>query len=393
MKKIISRIIIVLFMILTLQSLLNINSKIFAASTYKTIAGKVGKLKLKAVNDSIENPEDYIIIDPDKLNITFKLRKTKGKYDYNKYEQGFVKIEAKEVKGYIITMQSAFSKDESVIKIKEGYTQICPIKPGNTTVEIGIMYQESGMGMTEARPDSYIININVIDEEEEEKEKKRLEDIEKKRQEAYNTIPDINADANTIQTFLGSDAKNNAGKNLKTVSKETARAWYKTLEKERLPEAYQKSMDLLNDYINDRDITKSLENIADQEKDIENDIKIKIKKIKATLDPGQTRMDYGYFDDALEDIDNYKPGDISDEDASVVESKTGKILAIITNIAMVVAVIVPAVLGVKYMLGSVEERADYKKDMIPYLVGAVLIFGISLVVKIVQQFGNTINSL
>lgn len=80
------------------------------------------------------------------------------------------------------------------------------------------------------------------------------------------------------------------------------------------------------------------------------------------------------------------------DDASSIEEKAGLILATITNLGIVLSIVMSAVLGVKYMLASVEERADYKKDMIPYLVGATLLFGISLVVKIVQSLGNQINS-
>ena len=32
--------------------------------------------------------------------------------------------------------------------------------------------------------------------------------------------------------------------------------------------------------------------------------------------------------------------------------------------------------GLKYMLGSVEEKAEYKKTLLYYLIGAVLAFGI-----------------
>ena len=32
------------------------------------------------------------------------------------------------------------------------------------------------------------------------------------------------------------------------------------------------------------------------------------------------------------------------------------------------------VIGIKYMMGSAEEKAEYKKTMIPYLIGAVLLF-------------------
>ena len=50
------------------------------------------------------------------------------------------------------------------------------------------------------------------------------------------------------------------------------------------------------------------------------------------------------------------------------------IVTIIQVVGIVIAVIVLLVIGIKYMMGSAEEKAEYKKTMIPYLVGAVLIF-------------------
>lgn len=61
----------------------------------------------------------------------------------------------------------------------------------------------------------------------------------------------------------------------------------------------------------------------------------------------------------------------------------GKIVDVITTVGIVVAVIVLLVLGIKYMMGSASEKAEYKKTMIPYLVGAVLIFGASAIAKAV----------
>lgn len=53
---------------------------------------------------------------------------------------------------------------------------------------------------------------------------------------------------------------------------------------------------------------------------------------------------------------------------------TNNILGIIQVIGTVVAVGVLMVLGIKYMMGSAEEKAEYKKTMIPYLIGAILLF-------------------
>lgn len=54
-------------------------------------------------------------------------------------------------------------------------------------------------------------------------------------------------------------------------------------------------------------------------------------------------------------------------------TRAGKIMGMIRNVAAIAAVIIIMVLGVKYMLGSVEEKADYKKSFIPLIVGIVLV--------------------
>lgn len=61
----------------------------------------------------------------------------------------------------------------------------------------------------------------------------------------------------------------------------------------------------------------------------------------------------------------------------------GNIVSIVTTIGIIVAVVVLLVLGIKYMMGSASEKAEYKKTMIPYLVGALLIFGASAIAKAV----------
>ena len=68
------------------------------------------------------------------------------------------------------------------------------------------------------------------------------------------------------------------------------------------------------------------------------------------------------------------------------------IISIITTIGIIVAVIVLLILGIKYMMGSASEKAEYKKTMIPYLVGAVLIFGASAIAKAVIAMSESITA-
>lgn len=66
-----------------------------------------------------------------------------------------------------------------------------------------------------------------------------------------------------------------------------------------------------------------------------------------------------------------------------------QVIGIINVVAVVVAVVILLVLGIKYMMGSASEKAEYKKSMIPYLVGAFIIFAAPTLVNIlVSLFGN-----
>lgn len=75
--------------------------------------------------------------------------------------------------------------------------------------------------------------------------------------------------------------------------------------------------------------------------------------------------------------DAIKPGDLSGKvsygDSTALQTKAGKIMGMIRNVAVIASVIILMVLGVKYMLGSVEEKAEYKKSFIPLIVGIVLV--------------------
>ena len=50
-----------------------------------------------------------------------------------------------------------------------------------------------------------------------------------------------------------------------------------------------------------------------------------------------------------------------------------------------ISVIAIIIIGIKYMMGSVEEKAEYKKTMIPYVVGCIMVFWISNIVKIIYN--------
>ena len=48
------------------------------------------------------------------------------------------------------------------------------------------------------------------------------------------------------------------------------------------------------------------------------------------------------------------------------------------------------IIGIKYMFGSVEEKAQYKKILLPYFWGAIMVFGITNIVSIIYDIAVSI---
>lgn len=51
----------------------------------------------------------------------------------------------------------------------------------------------------------------------------------------------------------------------------------------------------------------------------------------------------------------------------------GKVIAYIRNAAIIIGVVIIIILGIKYMLGSVEEKAGYQKSFVPLVVGIIVV--------------------
>lgn len=56
-------------------------------------------------------------------------------------------------------------------------------------------------------------------------------------------------------------------------------------------------------------------------------------------------------------------------------STAGKIIVLLRNFSIIAGVILIIVLGVKYMMGSVEQKSDYQKSFVPLVIGIILVIG------------------
>lgn len=72
-----------------------------------------------------------------------------------------------------------------------------------------------------------------------------------------------------------------------------------------------------------------------------------------------------------ESLDKYKPGKL--ENTSKFTDKVSIILGAVRNIGIITAVISLMIIGVKYIIGSVEEKSKYKETLFPWVIGCILL--------------------
>lgn len=90
--------------------------------------------------------------------------------------------------------------------------------------------------------------------------------------------------------------------------------------------------------------------------------------------------------------DKYTPGkfgkkiSVSDGETGELKDVGGRIVGIIQVIGTIVSVGMLMILGIKYMLGSADQKAEYRKSMTPYIIGSVLIFGATNLTQIIYEW-------
>lgn len=85
-------------------------------------------------------------------------------------------------------------------------------------------------------------------------------------------------------------------------------------------------------------------------------------------------------------VKDYKPSDL--EETQVAINMGNKIIGAFQAIGSIVSVMALVVIGIKYMISSVEEKAEYKQTMIYYITGAILVFSISNISAILYKFAS-----
>ena len=97
---------------------------------------------------------------------------------------------------------------------------------------------------------------------------------------------------------------------------------------------------------------------------------------------------------ATGDIDTDKYKDIYRKDGNTKLAEAGGgVLAVVQVVGISCGVIMLLILGVKYMMMSstADDKATIKEKLIPYVIGAVLLFGGTGLLSLVAKFAQSLN--
>ena len=84
------------------------------------------------------------------------------------------------------------------------------------------------------------------------------------------------------------------------------------------------------------------------------------------------------------------PSNLTGTATTQFDSIGNRIIGMVQALGSIASVLVLVILGIKYMMGSAEEKAEYKKTFIPYLVGAILVFAASNLASMLFKFAGEI---
>ena len=102
------------------------------------------------------------------------------------------------------------------------------------------------------------------------------------------------------------------------------------------------------------------------------------------------------LDDMINDAQDFENREIEDknivqiDDPGKLSDFSSSLYTILLIAATAVTLIVGIVLGIKYMVGSAEEKAEYKKMLIPYVAGCIAIYGSLGIWKLVVSILSSI---
>lgn len=97
------------------------------------------------------------------------------------------------------------------------------------------------------------------------------------------------------------------------------------------------------------------------------------------------------FDSGKEFIEQGKNSSENVIDEYKLQEEVNKIYNILFSLGVVLSVIVGAILGIKFMFGSIEQQVKVKELLLPYVIACIIIFGAFGIWKIVIEIASQVS--
>lgn len=78
-------------------------------------------------------------------------------------------------------------------------------------------------------------------------------------------------------------------------------------------------------------------------------------------------------------------------DEGALRDTSNDIYNILFTIAVVLAVAIGMIIGIQFMMGSVEEQAKVKETLVPYVIGVFIVFASFTIWKIAVEIGDNVS--
>ena len=75
-------------------------------------------------------------------------------------------------------------------------------------------------------------------------------------------------------------------------------------------------------------------------------------------------------------------------DKGSLKNASSSIYNILLICGVIIAVLIGSIMGIKFMIGSVEEKAEIKAALVPFAIGCIVVFGAFGICKIVVTIVN-----
>ncbi len=143
-------------------------------------------------------------------------------------------------------------------------------------------------------------------------------------------------------------------------------------ELEKIKEELDKSKETTQDEKNRQDKIDKGQKLEDD--DFKNEDKNIIYNNPEQTD--ESKMSISSIEDTISDAEKFvTKGEGSHLNEGSLSLFSQTISGIFATVAIVVAVIMGGILGIKFMIGGIDEKTEVKQLIVPYIVGCIVVFG------------------